>query len=107
MLNPFRKPNGEDERRGLWRILTEPSEREVHEAESVLSECQLFIEWQNQLYHRKFIAWLRTQAEAPVGLGDHLSMVSSAARSNTYREVLEHLRVLDHRASIALGEDNE
>jgi len=104
LLNPFKKPNGDAEQT-LWQQLTQPTDREYEEAESVVSEARQFKDWQGQLYHRRFIDWLRSNSEAPVGIGDHLSMVSGATRSNTFREVLQHLRELDHRAVLALGDD--
>jgi hypothetical protein len=73
-----------------------------YEAE-VESEANSIVEFANTPYFQVFMEWLETESDKPLPLGDHLSMVSGVARSNTLKEVKRHLknRVAAAQASIA------
>ena len=52
-------------------------------------EC---LDWASQAYHKKFLTFLEREASRPLDLSDNDKLVALAARSNTYREVLEMIR---------------
>ena len=84
--------------------MTGITRREVAEAEDVLALARAFVEWDKMPYMEKYKAWLVKKAMEPIMLSDPDSMVSTAAKTNAYKEMLEHLRVQAQSASAALGE---
>ena len=74
-------------------------------AAEVMDRAAAYRKWTEESYHSLFIRWLENEAFKPMPMaGDQTTIISGAARSNTFREVLEHLREETRRASIALGE---
>lgn len=96
MDDPFRPPQP---RRLARRVLDlirgdDDLERErigIEKAESILA-------WVESPYHKEFVKWLRQQADKPMEIDVHAKMIVSSARSNTLREVLQRLEVLERKA---------
>jgi len=106
LLRPFKRSNGDPTRRGLWQMITEPSESEMDDADEVVGIARSFREWNSMSFAKNFRLWVRAQAEKPSEVGDHMTMITGATRSNTFREVLKYLSDLETRADQALGEND-
>lgn len=104
MANPFRRPRTEDDRRSLWERLTAPSEAELDEANEELQKARQYKEWRGMPFAALFDRWLEEQAHRPVDIGESLTMVAAATRSNTFREIMQYLKTMDEKSSIALGD---
>ncbi len=104
MVSPFKKPANGESRQTLWQRLTQVTRHEVEESDAILGEARAFLEWDSMPYMIAYREWLTRQAMAPASMTDQHSMVASVARSNAYKEMLEHLRVKGANAHSTLGE---
>lgn len=94
------------ESRKIWDFITRTSKRASDEAEEVIGQAQEFERWQGLPYYEVHLDWLRKQSNIPIQANSsHMDMVVGATRSNTFREVLNHLEQLSRKTRIALGDD--
>lgn len=103
MFNPFQRPEEKEERnRSLWQRLSQPSEREVREADEVVAVAEQFLEWFERPYTERFLQWLRDEADRPMDLASQSALLAGAARGNAFKEVRQHLLREQRNAEIAL-----
>ena len=92
--------------RSIWDYITKPSDHELKERDEVLGRAKAFLQWKEQPYYARYIAWLESEANKPIQTSaNHMDMVVGSTRSNTFREVLANLKQLEQRAHLALGDD--
>ena len=60
-------------------------------AEAV-GDASNIIEFSRTAYYPTLIAYLEKGADEPLAIGSETSMVASAARGNTYKEIKKHLQ---------------
>ena len=61
--------------------------REDHEADRI-GFAREFMDWYQMPHHKKFMAYLESQASAMFDLGQEGKLVAAAARSNSFREIM-------------------
>jgi hypothetical protein len=69
-----------------------------------MEEAQQVIAFAMLPYYERYLVWLEREASKPLPIGDHMEMVKVAVRSNTLREVKEHLirEVRSARAAVSV-----
>ncbi len=74
-------------KRRLWdpffRTSNPGMERQKHDAD--------VLRWNRDEETKKFIAWLREQADEPVNAKSHGDLLAMTQRNNTFKEILKHL----------------
>ncbi len=69
---------------------------------------RLILEWMRQPYHEEFEKWLEAEASKPIPVVEHnITLIQSAVRANTLREVARHLARLRSNAMAAVQQDQE
>ena len=65
--------------------------------------CRQALDWMGQAYHKRFMAWLEDNGmkEIPVS-SNHMDLVQSTVRGNTFREVRNYLLRLERECSATL-----
>jgi hypothetical protein len=84
-----------------WRNATgEPS--------PVMEDANQVVKWSNCDYHKRFLLWLREQADQPINpRSQHADLIVANVRANTMKEIRKHLLDLSDRAHSALEIENE
>ena len=77
--------------RDFLRYFKGSEEEEGQQRRVVLEEASQVIAFAMLPYYERYVAWLEREANKPLPIGDHMEMVKVAVRSNTLREVKEHL----------------
>ena len=75
--------------------MLDPFKRFFHEpdpGEQAVGEATAIIEFASTVYYPRLIAYLERGADEPLVIGSETSMVSSAARVNTFKEVKKYLQ---------------
>lgn len=57
-----------------------------------IGDASSIIEFSRMAYYQTLIAYLERGADEPLAIGSETSMVASAARVNTYKEIKKHLQ---------------
>lgn len=65
---------------------------EVSPEESLLTDCHEVVAFANEPYFEKFMAFLERGADEPLAIGDQISMIRSASRVNTFKEIKTYLK---------------
>jgi len=103
-VSPFRKSHDEEDRQSLWQRMTQPSKREVKDAEDVVGLSRALLAWADSPYHAKFMEWLSAESGKPVEMKDQFKMIADTARSNAFKEIAQHIRRETQLAAAAVGE---
>jgi hypothetical protein len=75
---------------------------------AVLGACREALSWIEQPYHRKFLAWVESEAMKSLEpTSDHMDLVKSVTRVNVFREIRRHLDELEARSKSALDAERE
>lgn len=83
-------------------------EREEKDARAELVEqASAILAFADLPYFRSYCDWLDQQANRPLPVGDHMEMVKVAVRSNTLREIRQHLLSEVAAAKRALAAERE
>jgi hypothetical protein len=64
-----------------------------------VEEANEIVAFANMPYYPKLLAWLASEADKPMTIGDHMNMVLAAARANTFKEIRKSLQ---HRVEQAV-----
>jgi len=96
--NPF-KIRVAEERQSLWDRVTRFTQPDLSEADGVVNEARVFLEWDSMPYAEQFKNWLQVRA-------NQLTMEGESERAKAYLEMLQHLRGLNHRSTIATGDQS-
>jgi hypothetical protein len=67
--------------------------RRDEEATEPVEDASHIVAFGNMSEYERLMEWLQAEAERPVPMGDHLMLAAGVARSNTLREVRNHLKV--------------
>ena len=70
--------------------------------EQAVGECNEIIEFSKTAYFQVLMAYLERGADEPLQIGSETSMVSSASRVNTFKEIKKHLQSQIKNAEIVL-----
>ncbi len=57
-----------------------------------LTDCYEVVEFAKTMYYPKFLAYLERGSDEPLKVGGDLSIVRSAERINTFKEIKAHLK---------------
>ena len=66
------------------------------------ANSQEFIDWYSRGYMQKFLDWLEEKACEPLDESNPTTVIKSAARSNTFREIKRELLKIRGRAESTL-----
>lgn len=67
-------------------------ETEDTNVESDISECHQIVSWAREPYFDRFLAYLERGAEAKIDTSTATSMLASAERINTFKDIRAHLK---------------
>lgn len=70
-----------------------------------IERAERILDWSARPYHKEFLAWLRQEADKPMPLDVHAKMIVASTRSNTLREVLQRLDVLEKKARATIDRE--
>lgn len=88
--------------RDYAKFFRDDNEVEEAKAQDVANEV---VAWVSCAYHDKFLQWLDKEAGKPIAISSNqLSVVESAVRANTLREVKDYLVRLRSKAAATVGE---
>jgi hypothetical protein len=75
--------------RGLWDMVTrrEPIEQQI--GEELVEEARQFEDWAARPYYPRFLEWLKAESSKTIRVDQHMG--SDVIRTNTFKEILEHL----------------
>ena len=84
-----------------WRNATEDSP-------VIMEDANQIVAWSTSTYHKRFLLWLREQADQPINpKSPHADLIVANARANTMKEIRKHLLDLAERAHSALEIEND
>jgi hypothetical protein len=84
------------------RYFREAEEESVEDIAGLIRENEEVVAYCRMPYHAKMMRWLGENADAPLKIGDHTSMIAGTARANTLKEVRAHLLQVERMALDAL-----
>lgn len=65
---------------------------EETEEDSDISECHQILAFAREPYFDRFMAYIDKEGDRPLEVGDQISMIRSASRINTFKEIKSHLK---------------
>lgn len=68
----------------FWEYFTPPAEEQ---AEPDVAEANVVMEFARSEYRVRLLAWLDREGSKPFSVGDHMTMIQTAVRANTIREI--------------------
>jgi hypothetical protein len=76
----------------VWNPFKKFFDEEPEVDESSLDDCRQLVSFGNEPYFEKLIAYLERGADAKIDTSDATTMLTSAARINTFKDIKTHLK---------------
>ena len=98
MVSPFKVAKRAETPRRLYQHLFDMAKKRLDRGAEQQHNASEIVRWADCPYHDKFIDWLQSEVDRPVKISGGPELIAATARSNTFKELLQHLNRLERDA---------